>query len=129
MVCCINTALRLKVISLRPNDNRWPVTDKKGILFDFSMLGKLPARGFISDAGFGELNVHAAVNPKGRWVMAFNAGFSAGDAFAYGWLERKRGAWLQSSTSHFNCRRTLLRSLASNSVEPNGYGDRGRVIA
>jgi hypothetical protein len=78
--------------------------------------------------GFNELSVHAAVNPKGDMVRAFNAGFDAGDAFGTTWVERERGAWMQSSDSSFNCRKALLATLAALPVQPMGYGDRGRVI-
>ena len=72
--------------------------------------------------------MHAAVNPKGHAVRAYNAGFDAGDAFGTTWVERERGAWMQSSDSSFNCRKSLLDQLASMRVEPHGYRDRGRVI-
>ena len=128
VVSAANAALSQKLFTLRPNDNRWPNAKNEGYLFDFTMPNSLPARGYVEDAGFAELSIHVAVNPKGDWVRASNAGLSAGDAFAAGWLERERGAWLQSATTLFNCRRTLLKSLASITVEPYGYGDRGRVI-
>jgi hypothetical protein len=54
--------------------------------------------------------------------------WNKGDVFAAGWLERKTGAWLQSSTTSFNCRRYLLGYLSQLEVEPHGYGDKGRVI-
>lgn len=128
VVCGINAGLQQKLFSLRFDDNRWASADKEGCLFDFILPNGLPARGCIYDIKFGELSIHVAVNPKGNWVRAGNAGFAAGDAFAVGWIERERGAWLQSSTTLFNCRRMLLRSLSTISAEPNGYGDRGRVI-
>lgn len=84
-------------------------------------------RGCVSDAGFGELNVHVAVNPKGNALAAFNADFFAGDAVALGWLERRDGAWLQSSKERFSCRTVLLDSLSAMTSVPEGYGDRGGV--
>ncbi|WP_293653171.1 hypothetical protein, partial [Thiolapillus sp.] len=128
MVCTINQALERKLFSLRPNDNRWPNADKEGHLFDFTLPNGLPARGYVQDIGYAELSIHVAVNPKGDMVQAFNAGFEAGDVFARGWLERDRGAWLQSETTAFNCRKALLNKLASMAVNPHGYGDRGQVI-
>ena len=128
MVCGINEGLQRKLFTLLPDDNRWAAGEGEGCMFDFSLPNGLPARGYVSDAGFAELNVHVAVNPKGAWARTSNGGFHAGDAFAAGWLERKRGAWLQSSTSRFNCRRNLVQALASIMVEPRGFGDRGRVI-
>ena len=130
MVCGINAALDQKLFSLRPNDNRWPGAKNRtrGALFDFTMPNGLPARSYVNDAGYAEVDIHVAVNPKGDWVRTGNGGFTAGDAFAKSWLERQRGAWLQSATSSFNCRRTLVKTLASMTVEPHGYGDRGHVI-
>jgi hypothetical protein len=128
MVCAVNAALERKLFTLRPGDNRFPDDSRRGELFDFVLPNGLPARGSVADAGFHELSVHAAVNPKGDMVRAFNAGFDAGDAFGTTWVERERGAWMQSSDDSFNCRKALLDELAAMQVEPMGYGDRGRVI-
>jgi hypothetical protein len=128
MVCAVNAALAQKLFTLRPGDNRFPDNMRRGEVFDFVLPNGLPARGSVSDAGFNELSVHAAVNPKGDMVRAFNGGFDAGDAFGTTWVERERGAWMQSSDSSFNCRKGLLNHLAALQVEPMGYGDRGRVI-
>ncbi|WP_027469224.1 hypothetical protein [Deefgea rivuli] len=128
LVCAINAGITQKLFSLRPNDCRWEDHKHKGALFDFLLPNGLPARGYVQDAGFSELAIHVAVNPIDNWVRAFNAGFSAGDAFATSWLERERGAWLQSATTTLSCRNNLLQPLAEIIVEPRGYGDRGRVI-
>jgi hypothetical protein len=129
MALAINAGIEQKLFSLRPNDNRWPGAENRDYwLFDFILPNGLPVRGYACDAGWGELSIHAAVNPKGEWVCASNAGFHAGDAFAQSWLERKNGAWLQSATTMFNCRKGLLQVLAEMSVQPLGYGDKGRVI-
>jgi hypothetical protein len=76
---------RPKLFTLRYGDNRF--AEKQ--LFDFTLPNGLPARGWVGDIGFGELSIHVAVKPKGDWVRAANAGFSAGDAFATTWLERE----------------------------------------
>ena len=128
MICAVNAALTQKIFTLRPGDNRFPDNMRRGELFDFQLPNGLPARGSVSDAGFDELAVIAAVNPKGDAVRAYNAGFDAGDAFGSTWVERQRGAWMQTSDTNFNCRRALLPVLAALKVEPMGYGDRGRVI-
>ena len=128
MVCAVNAALVQKLFSLRSGDNRFPDNTHHYELFDFVLPNVMPARGSISDAGFNELSVHAALNPKGDSVHACNAGFDAGDAFGTTWVERERGAWMQSSDTLFNCRLALLNQLAALQVEPQGYGDRGRVI-
>lgn len=127
MVCVINEGLRQKLFSLHSGDNRWPNAENEGFLFDFALPNGLPARGYVHDIGFGELSIHAAVNPIKDWVRCGNAGFDAGDAFAAGWLERQEGAWLQSATTLFNCRKVLVTSLAGLETEPLGYGDRGGV--
>ena len=127
MVCAINAALDRKLFTLRRGDNRFP-NSPSGKLFDFELPNGMEARGAISDAGFDELSVHAAVNPKGNVVGAFNAGFDAGDAFATTWVERRNGAWMQTNDRSFNCKKSLLEPLAEIQVEPMGYGDRGRVI-
>jgi len=82
----------------------------------------------IEDAGLDELSVHAAVNPKGDRIKIFEAGFSAGDAFGTTWLERQRGAWIQSTDDSFRCRRLLVDMLVDMKVDPLGYGDRDRLI-
>lgn len=128
MVHTINAALEQKLFTLRPGDNRFSEVRGEGALFDFNLPNGLPVRGYVSDAGFKELNIHAAVNPIGTWIRAGNAGFHAGDAVAMGWVERERGAWLQSSATRFRCRKELLSQLAEMHVEPHGFGDRGRVI-
>jgi hypothetical protein len=128
MVHTINVALDRKLFTLRPGDNRFTGQDGYGTLFDFELPNGLPVRGYVSDAGFDEVNVHAAVHPKGDWVRTGNAGFSAGDAVGRSWLERRRGAWLQTANTQFSCRKALLEPLAALETEPQGFGDRGKVI-
>lgn len=124
IIAAVNAGLDQKLFTLRYGDNRF--AEKQ--LFDFTLPNGLPARGWVGDIGFGELSIHVAVKPKGDWVRAANAGFSAGDAFATTWLEREHGAWIQTSTSSFRCRKALLAELAALDVSPSGFGDRGRVI-
>lgn len=135
MVLTINEGIRQKLFSLRPYDNRWPGADPESQghrgtshVFDFVLPDGHLALGYVSDAGFGELTIQAAVNPKGDWVKVSNAGFLAGDVFAHGWLERERGTYLQASPEMFNCRNALVKVLAEMDVVPKGFGDRGRVI-
>jgi len=134
MVLAVNEGLRQKLFSLRPEDNRWPGATSdpraysKGYVYPFALPDGRSACGYVNDAGFGELSIHVAVNPKGDWVRVSNAGFSAGDAFAAGWLERERGVWLQSSPNMFNCRKWLVGYLAELEIMSSGFGDRGRVI-
>jgi len=130
-ICAVNEALRRRLFSLRPGVNLWPGCDselRKAYLFDFELPCNLPARVAISDAGFDEISIHVAVNPKDEWVRAFNGDFRAGDAFAMTWLERQNGAWIQTNESSLRCRMRLLPLITDMAVEPLGYGDRGRVI-
>jgi hypothetical protein len=128
MVCAVNAALDQKLFSLRPGDDRFVDNMRQGHTFDFVLPNGLPARGSISDAGFDEVAIHAAVNPKGDSVRSFNAGFSAGDAFGTTWVERRKGAWIQTSDHGFACRRDMLPVLAALQVKASGYGDRGAVL-
>lgn len=124
MVSAVNAALEQKLFTLRPGDNRY--TGQKQ-LFEFSLPNGLPVRGVVSDAGWDEVAIHAAVNPKGQHISAM-AGFDCGDAVGMTWVERRRGAWMQSATKPFFCRKALVKPLAAIVVQPCGYGDRGRVI-
>lgn len=135
MVCAINAGLQQRHFSLAPYRNTWPGADSHrtgyrgtGYTYDFSLANNLPARAYVSDAGFGELKIHAAVMPRGDLVSYTDAGFAAGDAFAEGWLERDRGFWLQHSPEMFACRRRLLPAIASCEARPMGFGDRGKVL-
>lgn len=127
MVCAVNAALDLKLFTLRPGDNRFSSSRGGETTFDFVMPNGLPARAYVSDAGFDEVAVHVAVNPRTRHVSAM-AGFDAGDVVGMTWVERRTGAWMQSSFKEFHCRKELLNVMANLGAEPQGYGDRGRVI-
>ena len=128
MLCAVNAGIEQKLFTLRPGDNRFTDDMYGGKLFDFLLPNGMPARGAVSDTVFDELTVSAAVNPKGDRVRSHDAGFDAGDAVGTTWVERARGAWMQSSDSLFNCRKPLLAVLAGFQVEPQGYGDRGGIM-
>lgn len=139
MVAAVNAGLDQKLFSLKTDDNRWPGASvptphgrPEGYVYPFVFDNDVPALGYVGDIGSGELSIHVALWPTAdgaRHVRAFNAGFHVGDAFAAGWVERQDGAWLQSSTTLFNCRKKCLRRIAdAPAVKPRGFGDRGRVI-
>lgn len=132
MVLTVNEGIRQKLFSLRVDDNRWPGAEAgfqgTGYIFEFKLPDGKAAKGHVSDAGHGELSIHAAVIPNRDWVKASNSGFHAGEAFARGWLERELGAWLQTSSNLFNCRKWLVEDLANLEAVPIGFGDRGGVI-
>lgn len=132
MIAAINAGLERKLFSLRPGDNRWHAApDERGVVFDFTFGDGVPALAYVGDGGFDELSVHVALwpTPQGRrFVRAVRAYFEAGEVYATGWVERRRGAWLQSSTREFSCRKNRLALVAGAAVEPRGYGDRGAII-
>jgi hypothetical protein len=135
MVAGVNAGLEAGLFTIRPGDNRWPgAANDRSTPSDanvtFELAPGLPALAWFSDAGFGELNVGVAVNPTADTIRLRHGAlyFDFGDAIAQGWLERERGAWLQSSTSQFKCRRPLQQKLAALSVRPRCFGDCGKVI-
>jgi hypothetical protein len=128
MVASINAGLDQGLFGLAVNDNRWG--SEYGIYrFDFDGL---PAIACVRDIGFGELSVHAALNPTDRaedFIRTHNAGFVVGDAFASGWLERERGPWLQASATPTGAfRAELLDQVAAAHIPAKGYADNGRVM-
>jgi hypothetical protein len=137
MVAAINAGLDQGLFGLAEDDNRWPgfEADARGRdvthVYHFT-FGGLPAIASVRDAGFGELAIHVAVNPAKRgeeFVRAANGGLYAGDAFAAGWLERKKGKWLQRTKRPTNAfRRAILPVIAAVEVEPKGFQDTGPLM-
>jgi len=132
LVAAINAGIEQKLFSVRPGDNRWPVTEhERTHVFHFTFGNGIPAIASLFDAGWDEISIHVALWPTTRgieFVRSWNAGFIAGEAFATSWLERKNGAWLQSNTKSLRCRQSLLRTVAEVDVKPKCFGDRGKVI-
>lgn len=130
MVATVNAGIQQKIFSVRPGDNRWPTTpDGRGTaVFRFDVEG-IPAIGSVSDAGYDELNVHGALWPTGdaeRLIAAHGANFHVGQAVAYGWLERREGAWIEYNGSpELHCRKALVNRVAAIDVVPLCFGDRG----
>lgn len=135
MVAAINAGIEQKLFSIRPGDNRWPNANAerdRTFVFDFVIGNGIPALGSVVDGGYDELAIHVAFWPTDvgrRFVAAANAGFVAGEAFAAGWLERRRGAWLEvPSRPDLWCRRHRLSEIVDLVVKPKGFGDRGPFI-
>lgn len=128
MVAAINAGLDQGVFGLAEEDNNW--SGDNGI-FRFEFDG-LPAIAAVRDAGFGELAVNVAVNPTHQaeqFITSSNAGYIVGDAFTSGWLERRDGAWLQTSSGPIgSVRNKLLDRLVAARPVPNGYRDSGRLM-
>jgi hypothetical protein len=104
--------------------------------FAFEVNG-IPARGHIADAGWDELSVKAVLwpNDHGRFDRMCGCMFltprrSLGDCYAYGWLERRKGRWLQESKgpASITCKRDLLPAVAMICVKPKGYADHGKFM-
>jgi hypothetical protein len=134
MVAAINAALEQGLFALDPADKRWPRRNADGecepCLFSFT-VGDVEGMALIKDDGWDEIGVHAALRPTPKapeFLAFFNAGLLAGDAYAAGWLERRRGAYLQTSPSLFKCRQLLLPVVADAAIEPRGFADHGRLI-
>jgi hypothetical protein len=135
MVAAINVGIARRLFTAKPGDNRWPGAkngDLSSAVYTFNIAG-IPAIGYVADAGFDELTIHCALWPTGNAqdsIRAGNAGFSAGEAFAQGWLERRNGAWLQFSGTKplLACRRQRMQAVASIEVRPSCYADRGNFI-
>jgi hypothetical protein len=98
MVSAINEGLRRKLFSFRPGDNRWLGHDEPYI-YSFLFPGDIQAMACVKNAGDDELSVHVALWPTkraGEFLACRNGGFLVGEAYAAGWLERRKGAWLQA---------------------------------
>lgn len=140
MVSAINAGIDQRLFSIRPGDCRWEGWSEdrgitRGATFSFS-VGDIPAIGYVSDAGFDELAIHVALWPTAngeRLVAAYNAGLHAGEVFASGWLERRKGAWLQvgndtGSGWTFSARRNRVQVVADIGVRPHGYAAAGSFM-
>lgn len=135
MVAAINAGLAQRLFTVRAGDNRWPGAEEarhryRPALYRFEVEG-IPALASVDDAGFDELRLHVAFWPtkdSERWVGAEGHGFRAGDAWTYGWLERRKGAYLMTPAPdgfQFNCRKRCLNAVAALDVQPRCYADRG----
>lgn len=140
MVAAINAGIEQRLFSIRPGDCRWPgwSADRglcKGTLFKFS-IGGIPALGWVDDIGFDELSIHVALWPTvhgEEFVQAGNAGLHAGETFATGWLERRKGAWLQVGDGvgggwTFSSRQQRLKTVAGLELRPHGYAAQGSFM-
>jgi hypothetical protein len=128
MVAAINAGLERCLFGLNEDENLW---EGDNAIYQFKVAG-VPALAYVADAGFGELVFHVAAQPTrdaAERIKASNAGFSAGEAFALGWLERRKGKWLQTSgTPVCAFRRGILPLLAQANVAASGYLPEGRVM-
>jgi hypothetical protein len=121
LLAAINAGLDQNRFGLAPQDNRW---QGAYCIYRFT-LADMPAIAYVRDFGFDELSFSVAVKPTANadeWIGVGNAGFLAGEAFAWGLLERRNGKWLQTETEP-SCkfRRALLPAIAQAKIQPKGY--------
>lgn len=136
MVAAINAGLKLKKFGLRPDED-YEVSDRRDGhekpmpgFFEFKLEGH-PVLAYVEEAGFEELSIYAMVIPTAKArkeILWEHNDSSAGAVWARCWFERRTGAWIQSSTKHFRCQRAYLDTLANLDIEPQGFGDRGRIM-
>lgn len=133
MIAGINEAIRRRLLTIRPGDNRWPSSDDRGAGFDFSIGGE-PAYGHLHDAGFDEVRIKVLVWPApdvAEWAPAAafhrDHAYRQGDLYASGWLERRDGAWLQTASSPtFFCRRSRMETAGGFTIgRPLGFAPSG----
>lgn len=136
MVVAINTGLERRLFGLAPGEDFWldaapEARDRDGYTYRFDFPDGTPCMASVRGIGFDELRfdvLYRLTSDAERWIGVIGAGFRGGDASAGGWLERKDGQWLQRSGGRvlLKCRAGLASTIAAASVEPKGYGDRGR---
>jgi hypothetical protein len=131
MVKAINECLRQGIFTLDPND-----TELSKPVHEFDMEG-IPAIAGVHDAGHGELSIKVALWPTEHGkefanVAALNSGqrLMRGGFFVSGWLERKNGAWLQTSEGlQVSCAKTRRDEVDAIAWEaPNGFEAEGKFF-
>ncbi|MBI2254756.1 MAG: hypothetical protein HYU58_09070 [Proteobacteria bacterium] len=130
MVAAVNAGIDQKLFHVLPGTNRWPGhSNDDGCAYEFTFAENVPALAHVRSISWDELSIHVALWPTPKaieWMDAGNAGFLVGDAWAAGWLERRAGSYLQTST-FFRCRKNKLATVADTTIVPKGFGDRGRL--
>ncbi|SEM91847.1 hypothetical protein SAMN04488103_102440 [Gemmobacter aquatilis] len=98
LVRTINEFLRRRLFTLEAGGNHW-----ENPVIEFEMAG-IPAIASVADIGHEELSIHVTLwpNAHGREFIRAAALHSShrlgrGGFYASAWLERKKGAWLQTS--------------------------------
>lgn len=135
MVAAINAGLEQGVFKLRFADDPWAINEVR--TYEFA-LPRLPHRRAVvhaRDIGHEEIALHVMVEPDAEGEELVNLGphrvllrNCAGAAL--GWLERKKGAWLQRPEGKLLlvARNWLCDSVVGIPLEPIGYADRGKCM-
>ena len=132
LVRTINEYLARGMFGLTPENNKWG--DDPVIQFD---LDGIPAVASVANIGHGELAIHVALWPTDHGRKFIKAGIigasgrrGMGGFYASAWLERQKGAWLQTSNGlQVSCatdRRGEVERLAWR--DPNGFSAEGRFF-
>ncbi len=134
LVTAINAGLEQRLFGLSPGENWWhgAATESQRCELDtysFVVDGEIPAVASIDAISGDELVIHTVLNPrKPECIPDRFSGLTDGDAFAFCWIERRLGAWIQDGGEDFSCKRTMQARLAGLTIEPIGYSDQGSFI-
>lgn len=126
LVGAVNEGLRIGAFDLLPGTNAWP--DDASFTYPINLPDGRRAAAHLSDAGFDEIAIRVAVDPIVRLLGLSWPSLKAGGAVAHGFLERRKGAWLQATPSLFRCRAEMLYPIARLEIEPEGFADHGRIV-
>ena len=134
MISAINAGIQQKLFGIKEGENNFP---EKGTTYEFNING-IPAKAGVNDIGYGELRVSVVLWPVegGLDINVCNPTDycprdAPGDLVAVGFLERRLGAWLQTSAAGCGtlfCRRHRMAEASAIKVKPNGYKDNGKLI-
>lgn len=129
MVATINAALERGLFAL--DDPNQEVAEAE---FEFTLDGR-PVEARVRDASYGEVHVLSVLEPDRSRSFLLGLGILswAGAASAHGWLERRKGLWLQTGEGcagapEFRVTERGKGFLASVKIEPNGFADRGKFM-
>lgn len=134
MVSAVNAGLEQRMFGLSPRENWWvggaaeSQECQRGV-YSFVFANEIPALVSVDAISGDELSINVVLNPRNlESVPSTYDGLSDGDATAFGWVERRLGAWIQDGGEGFSCKRKLLPRLADWDVDPIGYADQGSFI-
>lgn len=130
LVRTINEFLRRDKFGLTPDENNF----EDSPLIEFEMDG-IPTIAHAHDAGHGEISLKVALWPsdQGKKFIAAAVSGSAmrrkmGGFYSSAWLERKDGAWLQTSNGlTASCAKDRRKDVEALPWEdPDGFGAEGK---
>lgn len=134
MVAAINAGLEQRLFGLSEGENWWPGGAEDShycerCTYQFMFDRDLPMLVGIDAISGGELSVNVVLNPKRADIYPDSlCDLHDGDAVAYGWLERRMGAWVQDGGEDVHCRRALQARIANTVIRTAGYSEQGSFI-